>query len=137
MQFSVPLFIEREARIVGPLTFKQFVYLGAAGLGVLILKALGLPALVFILLSAILGIIALLLAFLNVGGRTLPQVLVNFFGFFTSAKVFLWRRKQRAPRLVSKVALAPKKEPEEAPTLKIAEKSRLKKLFVRVETQHK
>jgi len=33
MRYTVPQFIEHEAKIIGPLTFKQFTYLAMAGAG--------------------------------------------------------------------------------------------------------
>ena len=135
MQFQVPLFIERESKIVGPLTFKQFLYLAVAGVVIVIMRTFGLPVFLFLVLTVILIIIALLLAFLNVGGRTLPQILTNLFAFFVSSKIFIWQRKQFSPKFVERIPRLKKEEVEETPTLKIAEKSRLKKLSSEIETR--
>lgn len=130
MQFTVPQFIEREPKIVGPFTFQQFIYLGTAGVISFVLYFI-VPFHYFILITIILMLGALALALLKIGGRTLPTALKNFFFFFISPKIYLWGRKAISPKLI------PKEKPEEtkeAPVLTIAEKSQLKKLATKIET---
>ncbi len=63
MNFQVPQFIEHEAKIVGPFTLKQFMYVGAAG-GISLVLYFSAPRLVFILGTIVLGGISLALAFI-------------------------------------------------------------------------
>lgn len=141
MRFTVPQFIEHEAKIVGPLTFKQFVYIGFAGFVCFILYfSLGKTNFfLFLLLTIVLMLTALALAFLKIGGRSLPIILGNFLKFSFSSKMYLWKKKE-APiivfKKVKKIKKEEKKEEEELP-LKIAEKSRLKKLSAQIETKTK
>ena len=137
MQFQVPQFIERESKIVGPLTFRQFLYLGVAGVVLFFLyfylaaKSLFL----FILVTIVLVSLALAFAFLKIGGQSLPTVLLNFFNFSFSSKIYLWKKKAISPKIIKKEEKLKKEEPSGEPILKVAEKSQLKKLSTQIETR--
>lgn len=135
MRFTVPKFIEHEAKIVGPLTFKQFIFIGVAGaIGFILYFTV--PLSIFLIASLILGGGAMALAFLKIGGRSLPIILGNFLKFSISPKMFIWR-KTEAPIKVFKKEKIKKEIAEEELPLKIAEKSQLKKLRTQIETQTK
>jgi hypothetical protein len=133
-QFIVPKFIEREPKIVGPFTWKQFIFVGLAGAVGFILY-FSVPFLYFLFITIILMIGALALAFLKIGGRSVPLTLKNFFSFFVSPKIYIWGRKH-LPKITKEEKLKPG-EARKAPTLKIAEKSQLKNLSTKVETMLK
>jgi len=137
MRFTVPQFIEREAKIVGPLTFKQFIYLAIAGAicFVLYFTLAKENFTLFILITAILIGIASALAFYSIGGRSVPTVVANFFKFSLATKIFIWRKKA-APIEISKKEVKKVEKDDELP-LKIAENSQLKKLRTRIETKTK
>ncbi len=136
MRFTVPQFIEHEAKIVGPLTFKQFLFIGAAGVICFVLYfSLGkLNFLLFLLISIILLIGSLVLAFLQIGGRGVPTILGNLLRFSLGSKVYIWKKKEKQVIVFKKEEV--EKEIEEAP-LKIPENSRLKKLRTEIETKAK
>ncbi|MFC1629844.1 PrgI family protein [Patescibacteria group bacterium] len=136
MQFTVPQFIGREPKIVGPLTFRQFGYLGMAGLVVFILY-FALPFPVFMFLTVILVGGAALLAFLKIGGRSLPIVLQNSLTFLASSKIYLWKKKKIPPKFIELSQKPEAKELTDSTSLKIAERSRLKKLSNEIETGKK
>ena len=136
MRFTVPQFIEHEAKIVGPLTFKQFIYVGFAGaIGFVLYYSV--PFTVFLAAAIVLGIGSLALAFLKIDGRSLPTILENFLKFSSSPKIYLWQKKK------AKVAVFKKSKPvidkseaeEEELSLKIAEKSQLKKLSAEIDVK--
>lgn len=135
MQFQIPQFIEREARIVGPLTFKQFLYLAGAGVVVFFLyfTLAKVNLLAFILITIVLAGIALAFAFLKIGGYSFSILLKNFFSFFIASKIYLWKKVAMPPKIIPKKE-KPKKEAIEETTLKISEKSQLKKLATQIET---
>jgi len=135
MRFTVPQFIEHEAKIVGPLTFKQFIFIGMAGAVGFILYFTA-PFYIFLIACLILGGGAVALAFLKIGGRDLPTVLGNSLKFLISPKMYIWRKKE-APVKVFKKEEIKKGVPEEGLPLKIAEKSQLKKLRTQIETKTK
>lgn len=89
MQFQVPQFIEVEDKIFGPLTFKQFVYVGG-GLGAAYILWRVLP--LFIAGPLILGIggLAAALAFLQWNGRPFILGLENGFYYLIKSKLYLW-----------------------------------------------
>ncbi len=138
MRFQVPQFIERETRIAGPLTFRQFVLMAiAAGfVGLLYLALAKKSFFLMILLSAALVIGAFALAFVKVGGRPMPTVLGNLFGFLAGTKVYLWKKKALPPRIIwkqpdKKGIVKPKSL---IPELKIVGKSRLKDVGTAIDT---
>ena len=138
MRFTVPQFIEYEAKIVGPLTFKQFVYVGLAS-AVCFVLYFSVPFSVFLISCIVLGAGALALAFLKIGGRSLPTILANLLKFSITPKMYIWRKKETPVTVYKKEIPAPAestKDEEELP-LKIAEKSRLKKLHTQIETKTK
>jgi len=139
MRFNVPQFIEYETKIVGPLTFKQFIFIGAAAVIGFILY-FSVPFTIFLIGSIILGGAAVALAFLKIGGVSLPTILANVLKFSGVPKIYIWQRKEqpgiKVYKKVEPSAKAPEAEKEELP-LKIAEKSRLKKLHTQIETRTK
>jgi hypothetical protein len=135
MRFTLPQFIEHEPKIVGPLTFKQFIYIGVAG-GICFILYFTVPFSIFLIACLILGGGAMALAFLKIGGRSLPTILGNFLKFSLSPKIFIWR-KIEAPITVFKKEKIKKEEADEELPLKIAEKSQLKKIKTKIETQTK
>jgi len=136
MRFSVPQFIEHEAKIVGPLTFRQFAFVGTAGAIGLILYA-STPFPVFLVVTIIVGGTAAALAFLKIGGTSLPSLMGNFLKFGSEPKIYIWERKEQPGIKVYKREIKKGKVEERELPLKIAEKSRLKKLHTKMETETK
>ena len=132
-QFTVPQFIEHEPKIVGPFTFKQFIFIGIGGAFCFVLY-FTVPFFIFILCSIVIMLMAFALAFLKSGGRTLPVVLKNFFFFSLSPKIYLWKKKSGGlpPKIIEK---APPVEETRETVPTIANKSRLKDLSTQIETK--
>jgi hypothetical protein len=133
MRFTVPQFIEHEAKIVGPFTFKQFIFIGIAG-AICFMLYFSVPFLLFLLFSTIIGGGAIALALLKIGGRPLPSVITNFIKFKLSPKMYLWHRKQGAITVLEQKKTK-KKEGEEKTSLKIVKKSQLKDVQTKIETK--
>lgn len=105
MQFQVPQFIEVEDKIFGPLTFKQFVYLGG-GLGAAYIFWRILP--IYFAGPLILGVgaLAAALAFFQFNGRPFILALENAFFFYIRGKLYLWNNaKERSAK--AQAALKP------------------------------
>ena len=137
MRFQIPQFIEEETKIAGPLTFRQFALMGAAGVAVVILfAAFGKTNfLAFAFVSTLLVISVLALAFVRVSGRSLPLLLGNFFLYSFSSRIYLWKKKDLPPRIIWQ-RLKDKNVPDSSsPELKLAQKSRLKRVSSIVETK--
>jgi hypothetical protein len=89
-QFSVPQFIEFESKIVGPLTLRQFAFIGVPSLASFFLFFIfSLP--VWIFASIILISVGVAFAFIKIGGRPLYHVALHGFRFFWQPKLYLWR----------------------------------------------
>ena len=133
MEFSVPQFIERKPKIVGPFTLGQFIYIAVAG-GICLILYFTIPFFYFILLTIILVGAALALAFFNVNGLPLPTVIKNFIFFTIFPKIYIWK-KTELPLYKKAVAkkIAKKKEVAEESTLKIESDGHLKKLRSHIE----
>lgn len=131
-QFTVPKFIEREAKIVGPFTFKQFIFVGAAGI-ISVVLYFTIPFYFFLLATVLLFSGALALALVKIEGRPIPVLFKNFLSFLFAEKIYLWKRKALAPKLIKKPG-PEKKEKEKISIPRVIGKSRLKDLLTRVTT---
>jgi len=132
MRFTIPQFIEHEAKIIGPLTFRQFIFIGIAGAISFALYFMA-PFFIFLLSCFILGAGALGFAFFKIGGRSLSTILRNFLRFNLSPKIYIWRKKEALIKVFKKEVKKEEKDGELP--LKIAEKSQLKKIKTKIETK--
>jgi hypothetical protein len=133
MRFQVPQFIEREARVVGPFTFKQFIYLGVPTAAAFFLYFIA-PFFVFLFSTVVFLSIGFLFAFVNVGGRSFPTILLNFLHFTTGPKTYIWK-KGEAPLTTSQTTYAePVQEGVQKPKVKLVKESKIKTLATHVET---
>ncbi len=93
MRFEVPQFIEVEDKVVGPLTWRQFIYL-AGGIGICTILYFSLPFLVFIIFGLPFGALAGFLAFHRVNNRPFSAFLESFVHYARNSKLYLWRKEQ-------------------------------------------
>jgi hypothetical protein len=91
MQFNIPQFIDVEDRIVGPLTFKQLLYLGSAGVIIFFIWYF-FKLWVFIIVGIPLGTVAIALAFLRINGRPFITFLSTFFNYLRKPKIYVWKK---------------------------------------------
>ena len=91
MRFEVPQFIEVEDKIVGPLTWKQFIYL-AGGVGILVLFYFTLPFILFVIFGLPFGALAGFLAFHRINNRPFSIFLESFVNYARKSKLYLWRK---------------------------------------------
>jgi len=78
MRFQVPQFIEHEAKVIGPFTFRQFIYLGVPGVVAFFLYFLA-PFFVFIIAAIFLGAFGFMFALIKIGGEVAFQQLTELF----------------------------------------------------------
>lgn len=91
MQFQVPQFIEVEDKIVGPFSWKQFIYmLGGLGLSYVLYKAL--PFIVAILLIIPVLSLAGALTFVKINGRPFIFALEAWFNYAFQSKLYVWKK---------------------------------------------
>lgn len=118
MRFEVPQFIEIEDKIFGPLTWRQFLYLGG-GIGMGVVLLLTTNFLVFLIVGLPLALLAGALAFYPVNNRPFSFFLEAIVNYVKGTKLYIWRQKQEvvykqnfAPKSVEETAVAPlQKEP--------------------------
>ncbi len=103
MRFEVPQFIEIEDKIFGPLTWRQFLYLGG-GVGMGVVLFLTTSFLIFIIIGLPLGLLAGALAFYPVNNRPFSFFLEALVGYVRGKKLYLWQRKEQE---VHKYSFAP------------------------------
>ena len=73
----------------------------------------------------ILGGGAIALAFLKIGGKSLPVHLMNFLSFSISPKIYIWKKMKRRLKILKKQEF---KKKEEDVALKMTREGKLKKL---------
>ena len=92
-QYKVPQNVEAEDKILGPLTFKEFIYFlmgfGWAALSFALFHAI--PVLM-ILIGFPPTLLLLLLAFYNRDGQNFEQLLVAMVGFFATSRRRAWAK---------------------------------------------
>lgn len=128
MRFAVPQFIDHQAKIIGPMTFGQFFYIGGAG-GICFILYFMLPFTFFIAAAFVIMGGAAALAFLRINGRNLPSVLGSFLKFNLMPKAYIWKKKE----IPIFKANANKTNTEPDTSLNIAGKSQLKKIKTKIE----
>jgi len=138
MRFTLPQFIEHEAKIVGPLTFKQFIFVGVAGAICFIFYfSIGKTNFsIFLMLSIIVLGVGAGLAFLKVGGRELPTILANFFRFSLGSRFFIWKRGGAIVTFSKEMEIKKEGGKKETP-LKNVGTSQLKKMGAKLEIETK
>jgi len=139
MQYPVPQFIEREARIVGSLHFKQIVFLAvAAGLSFLLWSILPRP--IAIIIVPLIVLAGLALAFLKPDGRPLSDVLGYAFSYLFSARRYLWHKEEIETDFPIITSGPMPQKNNQKPTksndlISIAPRGRLDKLKSKIETK--
>ena len=93
MQYQVPQFIERESKIVGPLTLKQFGWFAGGAVLVIMLQFLltGIPLIICVIVIAT-TVVAM--AYGKVGGISVPAYVGIAFLYLLSNKKYLYEKKR-------------------------------------------
>ncbi len=114
MDFPVPQFIDVEEKIIGPMTFKQVLYLVSAG-GVLFVLYFFIEFWLFIIIGVLVFGTACAFAFIKIGGRTLGRFLTCVLAYAFMPRFFVWKKIERkeAPEKIQLTKLAPEKTEEE------------------------
>ncbi len=93
MRYKVPRHVEYKAKIVGPATFSQLLYVGVAGFIVLTLYFILGTSAFFYGIAIIIGAGGVALAFLQVAGQPLPEYLKKMVIFSISSREYIWEKK--------------------------------------------
>jgi len=91
MRYQIPQFIEVEDKIFGPLTVKQFLYLGgSAALAYMIYNYF--PWFLSYLICPLLIIFGVLLAFYKINNKPFINIVEAFIRYTIGAKLYIWKR---------------------------------------------
>jgi hypothetical protein len=127
-QFTVPQFIEHKAKVVGPLTFNQFIYIGSAG-AICFFFYFTVSFYMFVLISIVVMLAGITLAFGKIRGFPIVQVLKSFLIFSAGPKIYFWKKKAGPPpKFMTAPEVKPAEEIKRTPAPSMVEKSRLKDL---------
>ena len=94
MIFQVPQLIDIEDKIVGPLTMKQFLYLGG-GLMSLAFFWMYLTLGAFIIAAIPVILLSLALSFYKINGRPFIYFLNSFITYSVKPKLYLWKKETK------------------------------------------
>jgi hypothetical protein len=111
MQYTIPQFVEVEDKVIGPLTTKQFLYLVAGGVFLVIAWSFADVGL-FVILVILTAIAVIPFAFVKINGRSFEIFLSAIIKFYTRPKLRLWIKDVKALHAhVSDIAKRAKKFP--------------------------
>jgi hypothetical protein len=108
MRFEVPQFIEIEDKIFGPLTWRQFLYLGG-GVGMGVVLFFTTPFIVFLIIGLPLAILSGALAFYPVNNRPFSFFLEAIINYVRGQKLYLWKQNKN---IVHKYQFTPTEIPD-------------------------
>jgi hypothetical protein len=116
MRFEVPQFIEVEDKIFGPLTWRQFLYLGG-GLGIASTLFIFTPIIVFLLIGLPIALLAAALSFYPINNRPFSYFLEAVYLYTLGQKEYEWRSDQeivykaapKQPAPLAEISSTPKK----------------------------
>jgi hypothetical protein len=94
MQYQVPQFIEIEDKIFGPLTFKQFLYVGG-GAAVGFIFWMMTPKIIAIIVGGPFVAFFMAAAFYKVNGRPFLMFIEGAIKYTLSAKLYIWKKTDK------------------------------------------
>ncbi|HWC57400.1 MAG TPA: PrgI family protein [Candidatus Paceibacterota bacterium] len=97
MQFKVPQFIDVEDKVVGPFTFRQFIYL-AGGVGAVYLSFKILPALIALFVAPVFAALAVALTFYKYNDKPFINLLESLVRFYARSRLYLWHKQAPSPQ---------------------------------------
>lgn len=133
-QFLVPQFIDVEAKIIGPITARQFlIVLGAGLLIALFYKIFTFN--VFLICASLTAIIAGVFAFVKISGRPFHYFVLNLIQTFRRPAIRIWNNKIMTAE--KEEVLVVKKDDYKPEAKRKYEASRLAELSLIVDTSGK
>lgn len=106
MRYQVPQFIEVEDKLFGPLTMKQFIYVGGgAGLSFILYRLI--PYLfISIMFIAPVAVFFLALAFYKPNGKPFADMVESAVNYWFNSKLYIWKKTEPKPRTDANVTSA-------------------------------
>ncbi len=113
MEYQVPQFIEVEDKIFGPFTLKQFIYV-AGGIGICAICILYIPMPFGIVIAIPFAALSAALAFYKVNNKSFVEVLESGFKFYTTDRLYLWKKEAKTGKATEQGPSVASKAPERA-----------------------
>ncbi len=111
MRFQVPQFTDVEDKIIGPFTFKQFIYLaGSAGIIVVLFSYL--PKFLAFFFALPIAVLGGLLAFYKVNNQPFIKVVEAYLKYTVTNKLYLWKHEEKATKTQDKKPIDPSLVPK-------------------------
>jgi hypothetical protein len=133
-QYPIPQFIEAEGKIAFFISFRQFFYLVGAGAVCFFLYFI-LPGVLFYMVAGIVFIAAVVLAFVQVNGMPIINIILGSIGFAMGGKNYTWKKKE-SPYPFKPIKRTQIKKIEQGPVLQ-AQASQLKRTKTQIEMRTK
>ncbi len=96
---QVPQFINMEAKIIGPLTLRQFLFIAAGG-GLIFGLSFILQTGLWIIVSLFIAALSIALAFVKINEQPLYKVIMNAFKFYINPRLYTWKRQPKNKELI-------------------------------------
>ena len=96
MQYSTPQFIDREQKLLGPLTVHQTVILGLTTV-FFVISYFIFNFFLFSVLLVILGGTSISISFIKINDRPVYQFVTSFFGYFLKPRIYIWQGESQNP----------------------------------------
>ena len=93
MRFQVPQFIEVEDKLFGPLTLKQFIYLGG-GAGICITAWVFMPFFFALLVVIPIAVFSIMLAFFQVNKQPFIVIVEAWILYMFKSKLYVWKKAE-------------------------------------------
>lgn len=97
MYFQVPQFIDIEDKIIGPFTFKQFLYLlGGGAIAFVAFKLL--PGIIAFVIALPFVAFSLALTFYRVNNRPFIEIVQSWISYQTGSKLYTWKVRKSSTK---------------------------------------
>ena len=135
-KFQLPQFIEHEAKVIGPLTLRRAIYLGIPlAINFLLYFQMAENLILFLAIAAGLEGIGAALAFVKVGGKSIPEVIMHMLFFISRPKTYIWKRGKTQFHFKEMQYGTPSEEGEEPKKVELVQRSRIMDLATKVQTK--
>jgi hypothetical protein len=98
MRFQVPQFIETETKLIGPLTLKQFLFVGG-GAAMLAMEFIIFSGFWFLIIALPTAVFFGALAFVKIDGQPFINYLAYLLGYLLGSKQYVFRPKTQEPTI--------------------------------------
>ena len=135
-RYQTPQFVEHEAKVIGPLSFRQAAFVGGPLPVVLLLYfILSSNLILFVAIAILVEGIGVMLAFVKVEGKSVPQLIMHMFFFGLKPKMYVWKRGKTTLHFKEMEYVGPEGQTEEVKKTDLQRKSRVQSLAIKVQTK--